>query len=63
VNGAEIGGDEFVVIAGPCSVESEEQIMRSAEAVAKAGAKFFAWRGVQAADFSHMIFRGWKRKG
>src|SRR5467141_3483615 len=40
VNGAEIGGDEFVVIAGPCSVESEEQIMRSADAVAKAGAKF-----------------------
>src|SRR6202011_410778 len=26
VNGTEIGGDEFVVIAGPCSVESEEQI-------------------------------------
>src|SRR3981189_946043 len=40
VNGAEIGGADFVVIAGPCSVESEEQIMRSAEAVAKAGAKF-----------------------
>jgi 3-deoxy-7-phosphoheptulonate synthase len=40
VNGAEIGGDEFVVIAGPCSVESEDQIMRSAEAVAKTGAKF-----------------------
>ena len=39
VNGIEIGGDEFVVIAGPCSVESEEQIMRSAEAVARAGAK------------------------
>jgi 3-deoxy-7-phosphoheptulonate synthase len=39
VNGTEIGADEFVVIAGPCSVESEEQIMRSAEAVAKAGAK------------------------
>lgn len=39
VNGTQIGGDEFVVIAGPCSVESEEQIMRSAEAVAKAGAK------------------------
>src|SRR5262250_3555135 len=39
VNGTEIGGDEFVVIAGPCSVESEEQIMRAAEAVAKAGAK------------------------
>jgi 3-deoxy-7-phosphoheptulonate synthase len=39
VNGTEIGGDEFIVMAGPCSVESEEQIMRSAEAVAKAGAK------------------------
>lgn len=39
VNGTEIGGDEFVVIAGPCSVESEDQIMRSAEAVARAGAK------------------------
>jgi 3-deoxy-7-phosphoheptulonate synthase len=39
VNGTEIGGDEFIVIAGPCSVESEEQIMRSAAAVSKAGAK------------------------
>jgi 3-deoxy-7-phosphoheptulonate synthase len=39
VNGTEIGGDAFIVIAGPCSVESEEQIMRTAEAVAKAGAK------------------------
>src|SRR5262245_25872662 len=37
--GAEIGGDEFVVMAGPCSVESEKQIMESAEAVAKSGAK------------------------
>ena len=39
VNGTEIGGSEFVVMAGPCSVESEEQIMKSAEGVAKAGAK------------------------
>jgi 3-deoxy-7-phosphoheptulonate synthase len=39
VNGTEIGGDEFVVMAGPCSVESEQQIMRSAEGVARAGAK------------------------
>ena len=39
VNGTVIGGDEFVVMAGPCSVESEDQIMRSAEGVAKAGAK------------------------
>src|SRR2546427_12202852 len=39
VNGTQIGGSEFVVMAGPCSVESEKQIMQSAEGVAKAGAK------------------------
>jgi len=39
VNGTVIGGEEFVVMAGPCSVESEEQILRSAEGVAKKGAK------------------------
>jgi 3-deoxy-7-phosphoheptulonate synthase len=39
VNGTVIGGDEFVVMAGPCSVESEQQIMETAEAVAAAGAK------------------------
>src|SRR5260370_24260948 len=39
VNGTEIGGGEFVVMAGPCSVESEKQIMQAAEGVARAGAK------------------------
>ncbi len=39
VNGNEIGGAEFVVIAGPCSVESEKQIMETAEGVAAAGAR------------------------
>jgi len=39
VNGTKIGGDEFVVIAGPCSVESEKQIMEAAEAVAAGGGK------------------------
>src|SRR5690242_5982926 len=38
VNGLEIGGDEFIVMAGPCSVESERQIMETAESVRKAGA-------------------------
>ncbi len=38
VNGVEIGGDEFIVMAGPCSVESERQIMETAEGVAAAGA-------------------------
>jgi 3-deoxy-7-phosphoheptulonate synthase len=38
VNGVAIGGDDIVVIAGPCSVESREQIMDTARAVKKAGA-------------------------
>jgi 3-deoxy-7-phosphoheptulonate synthase len=40
VRGATFGGDEFVVMAGPCSVESERQILESAEIVARCGAKF-----------------------
>ena len=38
-NGLRIGGDEVVVMAGPCSVESREQIFKSAEQVAAAGAR------------------------
>ena len=38
VGGVEIGGDKVVVIAGPCSVESREQLMSTAHAVKKAGA-------------------------
>src|ERR1019366_10142303 len=34
-----IGGDRVVVMAGPCSVESRDQIERSAEIVASAGAQ------------------------
>src|SRR5580704_7756760 len=34
-----IGGERVVVMAGPCSVESREQIERCAQIVAKAGAK------------------------
>ncbi len=39
VGGVEIGGERIVVMAGPCSVESKEQIEHSAEIVAHAGAK------------------------
>lgn len=35
-----IGGDNFTVMAGPCSVESEEQILSIAEDVKKSGAQF-----------------------
>ena len=39
LNGVEIGGENVVVMAGPCSVESRDQIMTIAEHVSKAGAK------------------------
>jgi 3-deoxy-7-phosphoheptulonate synthase len=38
-NGIGIGGNEVVVMAGPCSVESREQLFATAEAVANAGAR------------------------
>ncbi len=36
--GAQVGGDRLAVIAGPCSVESEEQIVAVAQAVKASGA-------------------------
>ena len=38
-NGLKIGGDQVVVMAGPCSVESREQLFTVAELIAKAGAR------------------------
>ncbi|HEX8560118.1 MAG TPA: 3-deoxy-7-phosphoheptulonate synthase [Pyrinomonadaceae bacterium] len=38
---AEIGGDELAIIAGPCAVESREQLFAIAEAVRRSGARFF----------------------
>src|ERR1700680_2488335 len=38
-NGLEIGGQQVVVMAGPCSVESRDQLFATAERVAKAGAR------------------------
>lgn len=35
----EIGGSDFVVMAGPCAVESESQLLTTAAAVAGAGAR------------------------
>jgi 3-deoxy-7-phosphoheptulonate synthase len=39
VGDVEVGGDRIVVMAGPCSVESRDQIERSAELVARCGAR------------------------
>ena len=40
-----IGGDEVVVMAGPCSAETEEQVEAAAEEVTDAGAKMFRGGG------------------
>ncbi|MGG7161094.1 3-deoxy-7-phosphoheptulonate synthase [Clostridium baratii] len=40
VNGIKIGGEKIVMIAGPCSVENEEQILEVAESVKNSGAQF-----------------------
>jgi 3-deoxy-7-phosphoheptulonate synthase len=39
VDGVKIGGNEIVVMAGPCAVEGLEQLREAAQAVKKAGAK------------------------
>ncbi len=38
LNGVAIGGNEIVVMAGPCAIESEEQLLSTAQAVKAAGA-------------------------
>jgi len=38
-NGMEIGGPEVIVMAGPCSVESKDQLFAVAEHISKAGAR------------------------
>jgi 3-deoxy-7-phosphoheptulonate synthase len=41
VGNAEIGGGELAIIAGPCAIESFDQVFSVAESVAESGAKFF----------------------
>jgi len=59
-----IGGPELVVMAGPCAVESREQIFRAAEVVSSSGARFL--RGgafkVRTAprSFQGLGWDGWK---
>lgn len=57
VNGVEIGADLFVVMAGPCAVESERQIMETAEAAARAGARILRGGGFKPRT-SPYVFQG-----
>ena len=62
VDGEIIGGKELAIIAGPCSVESREQLMATAEAVKEAGAKFLRG-GAYKPRTSPYAFQGLKEEG
>jgi len=61
-NGTAVGGDDFVVMAGPCSVESEQQILSTAQFVARHGAKFLRG-GAFKPRTSPYDFQGMEREG
>src|SRR5205807_8451000 len=60
--GVKIGGTEVVVAAGPCSVESREQMLAISEAVSKAGAKILR-AGAFKPRTSPYAFQGLGEKG
>jgi 3-deoxy-7-phosphoheptulonate synthase len=60
--GVTIGGNDVVVAAGPCSVESREQIHAIAESVAKSGAKILR-AGAFKPRTSPYAFQGMGEKG
>jgi 3-deoxy-7-phosphoheptulonate synthase len=62
VKDIEIGGDETVIIAGPCSIESEEQTFTIAEAVSKQGARILRG-GAFKPRSSPYSFQGMGEKG
>ncbi len=62
VKGVKVGGKEFVVMAGPCSVESREQCMTIADHVSRMGAKIFRG-GAYKPRTSPYSFQGLKEEG
>ena len=62
VRGAKVGDGALTIIAGPCSVESRDQIFKTAEAVARSGAKFLRG-GAFKPRTSPYVFQGMKEEG
>lgn len=60
IGNVEVGGDELTIIAGPCSVESEAQIMEAARFVKEAGGK--ALRG-GVVKYRSSPYSGWEGIG
>ncbi len=62
VGSRSFGGGEFAIIAGPCAVESEDQLLEVAESVAAAGADFLRG-GAFKARTSPYDFQGLEEEG
>jgi 3-deoxy-7-phosphoheptulonate synthase len=62
VDGVKIGGENLVVMAGPCAVESMEQLLESAIAVKKGGAQFLRG-GAYKPRTSPYAFQGLEEQG
>ncbi len=62
VRGVKIGDGSLALVAGPCSVESREQIFAAAETVAKSGAKFLRG-GAFKPRTSPYAFQGLRQEG
>lgn len=62
VRGVKVGDGSLAIMAGPCSVESRDQIFRTAEMVAQSGAKFFRG-GAFKPRTSPYAFQGLKEEG
>ncbi len=62
VDGETIGGKELAIIAGPCSVENWDQLLRTAEAVKEAGARFLRG-GAYKPRTSPYAFQGLQKEG
>jgi len=62
IDGVLVGGNDFVVMAGPCAVESEEQCFAIAEKVAESGARIFRG-GAFKPRTSPYSFQGLGKKG
>jgi 3-deoxy-7-phosphoheptulonate synthase len=62
VRGARIGDGSLQMIAGPCSVESRDQIFATAEVVARSGARFLRG-GAFKPRTSPYVFQGLKDEG
>jgi 3-deoxy-7-phosphoheptulonate synthase len=62
IGNTSIGGDNFAVMAGPCAVENEQQLMKTAQAVKAAGAKILRG-GAFKPRTSPYSFRGMGEEG